>query len=387
MKLAAFGDPHIGPYDKKLDSETGLNARLLDTSDSLHFVMMDSAIRQVDGVLFVGDMFRNHKPTPTELVLANKCLSLSRVDTIMIPGNHDLPRCASEHSAIEPLRTAYQDIHNMPTFLDNWHGIQLATLPYPNRAQLAASISGYDKLSPDEADRLIEAHVAAILQGFRARLNPNRPSILLAHISIDLAEAGQERGIMAGRDIAIPLAAIPEEFTFVVLGHIHKAQDFAQYGRPNVLYTGSTDRINFGEEGEEKSYVILDTDAGTYERVPIPCREYTTVDVVFEEGEFRCNHSLDGLKGSICRARIKRPENAKPDYPTIQRWCEEVGGCWDFRGFVEDVQRVAAVRSEEVTRAESIADLVHIWRDSKGVDVPVEDLVAGAQELERMVAA
>lgn len=386
MRVAAFGDCHIGSYAKKIDEGTGLNARLLDTVKSLEFVIRDANARGVDEILFAGDMFRNSKPTPTELVMAVRVLSASQAPVIMIPGNHDLPRGINEHSAVEPLAHRASNVIGLPK-LHEGVGYQLATLPYPNRAQLAAALPEYASLSPEDADALIGTYLEQILQGFRAQLDPSKPSVLLAHLSIDAAEVGAERSIMAGRDITIPLSAIPEEFTFAVFGHIHKAQDFGAYGRPNVLYTGSTDRIDFGEEGEEKSYVILDLEAGTWERVPIPCREYRTLYylAVPDGRDAWAEKSLDCARGAICRVKVTRPENVRIDYGLVQGELEEAG-CFDFRGFTEDVQRTAMVRSEEIVRAQSLEELLGIWHEAKNCEVPLGDLVAAGTELEGMVA-
>lgn len=390
MRVACFGDCHIGSYGKKLDEGTGLNARLLDTVQSLTWVIADANERGVDDILCAGDVFRNSRPTPTELVMASNALRASAAPIVMIPGNHDLPRGVREHSAVEPIG---RDGNVISTpWLFSRQGYDLATLPYPNRAQLAASLPGYADLSPDEADAVISDHLSTILRGFAAQMDPDRPTILLGHISIDAAEAGAERGIMAGRDITIPLTAIPEEFSFAVFGHIHKAQDFGHLGRPNVLYTGSTERIDFGEEEEEKSYVILDLEAGTWERVPIPCREYRTIHVHYHpDGHYSADEDWPGdisgpspTRDRIVRVAIDRPENVRPHYEMLAGQVSE--DAFDFRGFVEDVRRSAAVRSQEIVQAQSLEELLGVWHEAKDCPVPLEDLVAAGSEMERSVA-
>jgi len=389
MRIAAFADCHIGNYGTKLDPETGLNARLIDCVNSLRFVCEDAKARGAEVILFAGDMFRSPtaKPTPTELVLAADGL-VGDLPVIGIDGNHDVPRSIGEVTALAPLPSNGWSERTRPEIeiveSEEWR-LQLAYLPWPNRSALAAAVPDYHKVSPQDADRLVAAHLQSILRGLAAQLNPSMPSILLAHISIDSAEVGAERQIMAGRDITIPLSAIPEEFGFAVLGHVHKPQDFARQGRPNVFYCGSTERVDFGEETEEKSYVLLDTDAGTWERVPIPCREYKTFNYELcadgHEGEdFDCN--MD--RQAICRVRIKRPENMRPDYAKLQKWAEE-SGSWDFRGFVEEVERTAAVRSKEIVEAKSLTELLEVWHEAKGCGVPLDHLTTAAVSLERTV--
>jgi exonuclease SbcD len=389
MIVAAFADAHVGNYGAKLDPETGLNARLIDCVVSLRFVREDAKARGAGLLLFAGDMFRSPtaKPTPTELVFAARAMR-GPLPIIAIDGNHDVPRSIGEVTALAPLGNSAWLEMVAPHFEVRRVGeqdIQLAYLPWPNRSALAATLPDYQRLSPADADRLIAAHLESILRGLAAQVDPSMPSILLAHISIDSAEVGAERQIMAGKDITIPLSAIPQEFTFAVLGHVHKPQDFAAQGRPNVFYCGSTERVDFGEETEEKSYVLLDTDTGTWERVPIPCREYKTFNYELcadgDEGEdFDCN--MD--RQAICRVRIKRPENMRPDYAKLQKWAEE-SGSWDFRGFVEEVERTAAVRSEEIVKAQSLPDLLKLWHEAKDSPVALEELTTAAVTLERTV--
>jgi exonuclease SbcD len=392
MRIAAFGDCHIGSYGKKIDQETGLNARLLDMTKALRFVTRDAEEQGADAILFAGDMFRTSKPSPTELVMAKNALigCYSQLPIYAIPGNHDLPRSKGDESAVAPIdRINGLMVFNQPYIYHHSNRgeneFQLVTLPYPNRAQLAAVLPDYDKLSPEEADKLVGAHVETILHGMAAQIDTSKPSILLAHLSIDAAEVGVERSIMAGRDITIPLHAIPEEFTFAAFGHIHKAQDFGTYGRPNVFYTGSTDRIDFGEEQEEKSYVMMDLDAGTWERIPIPCRKYRTFRYwAFDDQGDAWAGELDAAKDAICRVEISRPDTFKPDYALLQREIEDAG-CFDFRGFTEDVQRIASVRSEEIVKAQTLDELLGVWHESKSCQIPLNELVSAGSELERKV--
>lgn len=386
-KIAAFADCHIGSYGRKIDERTGLNARFLDTSRSLQFVLQDARMHGVDEILFAGDMFRGAKPNPTELFAVIE--NYGDPEMTMIPGNHDLPRSAGEESPIKVIgQMIGWDYYGRPQIITTPWRYQVAVLPYPNKSWLAASMPGYADLSPQRADAMVGAHVESILRGLAAELEPGLPSILLAHISIDCAELGSEQGIMAGRDITIPLHAIPERFDFAVLGHIHKPQDFAAQGRPNVFYCGSTERIDFGEQDEQKSYVVLDLESKTWERVPIPCRKYCTFRVTLNDGSMpdSWDRSLSDAKDAICRIVIKRPEHVRPDYGGMQG-CIEAAGAWEFRDFVEEIERVSAVRSEEIVGAETLADHLRVWHESKGLDVPMADLIRYAEEMERKVVA
>lgn len=377
MKIACFADCHVGAYGRKVDPSTGLNSRFLDMIDTIEWIMADSQQRGCEEVLIAGDLFRTSRPTPTELVFTDRALESAR-PVIVIPGNHDQPRTGNEYSAIEALHgvTAV----TTPRIFDR-QGYQVVAIPYPQKSWFAATRQGYASMSPEEVDAEMGLHIANVIRNMASIIDPSQPSILLGHLSLDCAELGAERGIMAGRDVTIPIDAIPEELTFAVLGHIHRPQSFEDYGRPNVLYTGSTERIDFGEEGETKSYVILDTKTRSWERIPIPCRDYCTVRAVCD-GErivWEDPENLD-VVDTICRVHITRPESVKPDYAALER---DVADCWDFRGFVEDVQRSLAVRSEEVMHAKSLDELIGLWCSQTGCELDSAAMVAAAKELER----
>lgn len=381
MKIACTADIHVGAYGKKLDAETGLNARLLDHINTLDWIVNDTKQRDCDALLIAGDLFKSARPTPTELVLTRGVLDTSNeAFVVAIPGNHDLPRAAGEFNAIDPVASSNIHLINKPHTI-SFDGVQIATLPYPNRATFAAVAEDYAAMTPDEVDAAMSEHLKRVLQGLAAEIDPAWPSVLLAHGSIDAAELGAERGIMAGRDVTIPLDAIPDVFTFGVFGHIHKPQSFEAHGRPNVFYTGSPERIDFGEEREDKSYVVIDTDAGTWERVRIPCRDYRTIDVRHTENGFEPEGAVDAAD-TVCRIRICRDESYRPDYEDLETLAD---GCWDFRGFVEDVDRAAAVRSEEIVNAQTLAELIGLWHTQTECLHPLDPLVAAGEELERSV--
>jgi exonuclease SbcD len=90
---------------------------------------------------------------------------------------------------------------------------------------------------------------------------------------------------MLGSDVTVG----PEElnvsaFDYVALGHIHKHQVVRL--RPPVVYAGSPERVDFGEEKEDKGYVIVEITEGAHgerradwEFVKLPAREFLTIRI------------------------------------------------------------------------------------------------------------
>src|SRR5439155_8655985 len=89
------------------------------------------------------------------------------------------------------------------------------------------------------------------------QLDPTIPAVLTIHGTIDGATVGAERQIMLGRDLVLPksVVALPG-VDYVAMGHIHKHQALGEH--PPVVYSGSIERIDFGEEHEDKGCVLVE---------------------------------------------------------------------------------------------------------------------------------
>ena len=83
-----------------------------------------------------------------------------------------------------------------------------------------------------------------------------------------------------GRDLLLPasLYANPA-FDYVALGHIHKHQVLND--SPLVVYSGSLERVDFGEEKEEKGFVVAEVSRGQarHHFVPTAARKFVTIRV------------------------------------------------------------------------------------------------------------
>jgi exonuclease SbcD len=72
------------------------------------------------------------------------------------------------------------------------------------------------------------------------------------------------------------------EFDYVALGHIHRHQDLHRGHKLPVVYSGSPDRIDFGERNEPKGFVMVELEKGRaeYEFIEIPdIRSFHEIEV------------------------------------------------------------------------------------------------------------
>lgn len=386
--VAVIGDPHIGAQGKKV-LFTGHNARFMDLLKSLGNALKDAQDRGVVATVIAGDTFDRHKPTPTEIAAVGRVLSDYK-NVIIIPGNHDTPKSAAEVAPIVLLVDDARSIYPVfyPQCID-MAGWTLHCLPYPSRHWASVNMPDYAQMSPEEVDYQLGEHVKTILQGWAKGLIPEEPSLLVGHIALDVAEAGGHHTLMADKDITIGLQDVPDDFTFSVFGHIHKHQTFDHFGRHKVMYAGSIDRMDFGEEDEAKGYVLCDLDSGEWEFVPLECRKWRTFNIAYgSDTNWNNGDGFDpsDIKDSICRVVIKRPENVKPDINGLEKYVRDAG-CFDFRGFKHEVDKVSAVRCKEIRVAATLDERLALWHEAKQCPIPLPQLLWAADEVEKEVAA
>ena len=116
------------------------------------------------------------------------------------------------------------------------------------------------------------------------------PSILLGHATVEGAVFGSERSVMIGSDIILPISSLRQSrFNYIALGHIHKFQEIIK--NPPVIYSGSIERIDYGEEKENKGFVIIDIDQKKdklqteWQFVKTPARKFLTIRVKVTEND------------------------------------------------------------------------------------------------------
>jgi exonuclease SbcD len=104
------------------------------------------------------------------------------------------------------------------------------------------------------------------------------------------AKLGSERMMTIGQEhVLLPGNVANPAFDYVALGHIHKRQVLNEH--PPVVYSGSLERVDFGEENDEKGFYLveIEQDGGerkvTYDFHPVEGRVFRTIEVNIEEND------------------------------------------------------------------------------------------------------
>jgi exonuclease SbcD len=175
--------------------------------------------------------------------------------------------------------------------IETAHGpVQVGALPWVVRSALLSREEYKNKSLPD-VTVLLQEKVGQLLsgeQGLVMRLKPNVPHILVAHGTVQGAIYGSERGVMLGHDMVMPLSLFKNaHWDYVALGHIHRHQEIEPDRFPPVVYPGSVERIDFGEEQEDKGFVIAEVERGgcswTFEK--LDTRPFVTIRVTADRDD------------------------------------------------------------------------------------------------------
>jgi len=296
IRILHFADVHIGMENYgRIDPKTGINGRILDFLRRMDETIEYAQDHDADLALFAGDAFKTRSPNPTYTrEFARRIKRLARLcPVVLLAGNHDLPAMVQKASTVEVFHTLEvpnvivgrrDELHTIETKRGE---IQVATVPYPIRQRLLAREQTQGK-SIHEIDEILQDEVEAVVRNLaqQAAARPEIPSIFVGHLTVAEAEYGSERSVMVGRDVAVLKSALANPvWDYVALGHIHRHQNLTQgeTGTPPIVYSGSLERIDFGEERERKGFCWVEAARGTayakWRFVPVAARQFVTVRV------------------------------------------------------------------------------------------------------------
>lgn len=290
VKILHFADVHLGVENYgRPDPATGLHSRLADFCRSFDELVEYALQEPVDLVLFAGDAYKSRDPSPThqrEFARRVQRLASSGIPVFLLTGNHDLPGSAARANTLDIFATL--DVPNVTVGrrldthrIETRSGpVQIVALPWIVRSHLLSREEHKDRSLSELQDLTLE-RIERVLDERRSALEPNVPTILAVHGAVQGATYGSERSVMLGQELVLPLGLLRRsEYDYVALGHIHRHQTLSE--NPPIVYCGSLDRIDFGEEREAKGFVVADVQKGkaTYQFRPLAStRRFVTIDV------------------------------------------------------------------------------------------------------------
>jgi exonuclease SbcD len=367
IKLLHFADAHIDISSQgKRDPETGLPVRVLDFLSALDTIVENAISQKVDLVIFAGDAYKDRTPAPTYVrEWEKRIIRLSRagIPTLLLVGNHDISPAAGRANTLhdfDTLQVPLVKVINQPSFLksdDLWGlPVQVIGIPYITRSALASS----GLVKNGDAGQLyeeMEARIKELLDNWLSKRDEILPTILTAHASIQGAVYGQERSVILGNDLTLSGSLVKDpRLDYVAMGHIHKAQDVNLGQHPPVVYSGSIEKVDFGEIRDEKYYVIATVEKGKtdYTFHPLHGRQFIDIKVGFPQSasmpdvtEFmgRITEAMpkkENFRNAIVRVTVEYPRDWETllDEPALREITKDA---FEFH-LIKHPQREASVR-------------------------------------------
>lgn len=331
IKAVHFSDLHFGSGERygSVNPESGLNKRFEDFIAALDKPVNFAIENKVDLAIFTGDTYKHAVPEPIyqkEFAKRIKQLSKNNIPTILLVGNHDVLYRVDGSHALEIYKTL--DVEHISVFekielkdIETKSGkVQVIGLPHITKSKLLTK-EEYRGLGSKEQDDLMIEKVKHAINGCIEKLDPAFPSILIGHGTIETAQFGSEQDLSIGKVLSYPLSYFQnEQLDYVGFGHIHRHQILQEAGPP-ILYAGSLERVDFGEEKEDKGFVYLEIEKGKqtkYEFISTSPRKFITISCdLTKDGlenlqkELEDNIQKNEINGSIIRLRYMiHEENA-----------------------------------------------------------------------------
>ncbi len=287
LRILHMADIHLGVTLGPIDSDTRLNGRVLDYLDTLDATLDYAEDNKADIIIIAGDVFHKPNPDPTYLrEFGKRVIRMGDIaPTIIIVGNHDVPGSMERASSVGIFDTLevpgvtigrQYEIHKIKTKSGL---VQVATAPWPRRSEFLS----YKEVRNHETSKYIyKKRVAEQILSLADKVDVEYPAILAGHFTVTGCIYGVER-ILAIEDVAeVNLDAISDVWDYVALGHIHIHQDM-NLGNdgPPVVYSGSLERVDFGDELDTKGFVWCEIydDSVEYEFIEVDARPYVTIRV------------------------------------------------------------------------------------------------------------
>lgn len=232
MKFVFTADIHLSRYAQdKVDSESNLPERLHSIRESLDNMGEYCYENDIPMVIIGGDIMHSKSiiySIAQELML-DFFDQYEDLEFIVIDGNHDLSGKGAD--AISSLRSLHQ-------------------------VQNVIWVTGHP---------LVYQDITCIPYSYNvvSQVKETKSKVLVSHFG--LSEGVLSSGISIVSDIK--LKDLVGNYELVLLGHYHKPQEIIT-DNIQLYYAGSPIQLDWGEKGEEKRFLVVDTDDLSVESIP-----------------------------------------------------------------------------------------------------------------------
>ena len=292
IRMMHFGDVHFGVENYgRFDPQTGLPSRLIDFRNALLQAMEIALEAGIELAVFSGDAYKTRDPNQTHQREFAQCLAkltTAGVPVVLLAGNHDIPNTKGRANAIEIFGALSGDklkVFDTPGLgvvtTKNGSQVQIVAMPYLIKSLVLSREENKDKGVQETTQLIVDRYTQGI-DALAASCDPLLPTILMGHFSVTNAKLSANQVGYLTNEPEVPLSTLTQApFDYVALGHIHRFQDLNKGKQPPVVYSGSIERIDFGERAEEKGFALVDLAKGATEvkHVAVKTRPFVEIEV------------------------------------------------------------------------------------------------------------
>ena len=241
MKIIHLADSHLGFSSYSRLDEHGRN-RIEEMVYSGFELAIEKIIElRPDAVVHAGDVFHHVRPKIKPLVVFQRGLFRlmeEGIPVIIISGNHDAPKSFSSTS---PFR-----------LFEGLRGVHIAQRYEYERVEVGDHYFHCIPFCLEPQDYLTEFE----------RIERRGRDVLVMH---GLVESLQNKKMRSVGEHELKDSFLKSDFDYIALGHFHGQAQLSQ----NAWYSGSLEYFNFGEAMDLKGMLLVDTESGKAESVPV----------------------------------------------------------------------------------------------------------------------
>ncbi len=246
MKLIHLSDLHLGKRVNELsmlDDQKYILKKIIEVTDS----------EKPDAVIIAGDIYDKSVPPAEAVSLFDDFLyelSLRRLKTFVISGNHDSPERIAFGNRLMNLSGIYMSpVYNgstVPVRLKDEYGeLNIFMLPFIRPSNVREFFPDSNISSYTDAVRIAVNNM---------NVDKSERNIIITHQLVTGAVRSDSEDISVGGIDNVD-SAVFDIFDYTALGHIHRPQ---RIGRDTIRYCGTPLKYSFSEANHKKSVTVVE---------------------------------------------------------------------------------------------------------------------------------
>ena len=290
IQVLHTADNHLDPRVKWFGSKQ--YTRKNDFLQNFEAVIEFAVENRPDLVLISGDLFDKsmpRNPPHTQLIKYFKTLHDKGIRTFLISGHHDTARSRTVGSSPLSISGATAFI----TFFSDFEHSLFTNFKINNCTLSISGISFNPFLSHDvTVDPLAQVRLAT----------SGDINIAMAHYDVEGFKSTYPGSPM------IRLTSVPENIDYLAMGHVHE-HDWRLRGNTVICYPGSTEKVSFQEEKQEKGFVWMELGTEGPEKpefVKLETRPMETLDILAPGGGDLTDYLIQAIEDTADPQKILR---------------------------------------------------------------------------------